>query len=262
MNSDESARLNKKQRQASILQQLKVKPLVLISDLAQEFHVSIETVRRDLDMLAEASLLQRAHGGATSLSTAIEGTLNVRKQLFPKQRTAIAKTAEQLVENGQVIMFDSSATCVYLASRLAISRNYLTIITNSHAIAMAASGNPTHKVIMLPGLYRATEGSCYGSASIQAIRQYNADHCFSSGGSITVEGVTEYDQDVAALKREMIQRARQTTILADHAKFGLGKLEIVCRLEELDYLITDQQPLSAIANKLALKQVKLIIAEA
>lgn len=244
------ARLNKNQRHERILHLLQIKPVVLISELAQEFNVSIETIRRDIDALAEQSLLQRTHGGAANMSTAKEGVLNQRKNIFPEERMRIAKEAEKQVSDGQVLMFDSSVTCTFLANRLAITKKELTVITNSFSIAIALSENPTHQIIMLPGQYRASEGSCYGAATVSAVQQFNADHCFSSCGSITSEGITEYDQDVAALKRKMIKRSRQTSILADHSKFGLGKLERVCGFEDVDLLITDQPMPEAVTKAL------------
>lgn len=261
MQSDTPKRLNKNQRYERILHLLQIKPVVLISELAQEFNVSIETIRRDIDALAEQSLLQRTHGGATNMSTAKEGALNLRKNLLPQERMNIAKEAEKQVRNGQVLMFDSSATCTFLANRLAISRKELTVITNSFPIAIAISENPTHKIIMLPGQYKASEGSCYGPSTITDVQKFNADHCFSSCGSINTEGVTEYDQDVAALKREMIKRSRQTTILADHSKFGLGKLELVCGFDEIDSIITDQPIPDNIQKVLSTYHTELSIAK-
>lgn len=234
------SRLTKNQRHDRILHLLQIKPVVLISELANEFKVSIETIRRDIDLLAELSLLQRTHGGAASISTAKEGGLNQRRNMLPEERMKLAKEAAHLVSDGQVLMFDSSATCTFLASRLAIEKKELTVITNSFAIAIAISENPTHQIIMLPGKYRASEGSVYGIETIEAVRKFNADHCFSSAGAISREGITEYNQDVSALKSAMIERARQFTLLADHSKFGLGKLQVVCDFSKVDNLFTDQ----------------------
>lgn len=259
MHSNNPKRLNKNQRYERILHLLKIKPVVLISELSQEFNVSIETIRRDFDSLAEQSLVQRTHGGATTMSTAKEGTLNQRKSIFPEARMNIAKKADMWVKDGEVLMMDSSVTCIFLADQLAITKKELTVITNSFSIANAISTNPTHQIIMLPGQYRASESSCYGADTLASVQKFNADHCFSSCGAITSEGITEYYQEVAALKREMIKRARKTTLLADHSKFGLGKLERVCGFDVIDHLITDQDVPQPTQENLHLNQVQLTV---
>lgn len=58
----------KKERQAYIIQQINVHNKVLSSDLSEQLEVSEDTVRRDLQELAEEGKLIKVHGGALSKS--------------------------------------------------------------------------------------------------------------------------------------------------------------------------------------------------
>jgi DeoR/GlpR family transcriptional regulator of sugar metabolism len=58
----------KKERQAYIIQQINVHNKVLSSDLSVQLDVSEDTVRRDLQELAEEGKLIKVHGGALSKS--------------------------------------------------------------------------------------------------------------------------------------------------------------------------------------------------
>lgn len=57
-------------RQAVVLNAVRERGSVRVTELAQELRVTPVTVRRDVAMLADAGLVQRVHGGATAL----EGT--------------------------------------------------------------------------------------------------------------------------------------------------------------------------------------------
>lgn len=58
----------KKERQAFIIQQINIHNKVLSSDLCAQLDVSEDTVRRDLQELAEEGKLMKVHGGALAKS--------------------------------------------------------------------------------------------------------------------------------------------------------------------------------------------------
>ncbi|RLK51566.1 DeoR family transcriptional regulator [Alkalispirillum mobile] len=255
-------RLTRKERWLMIENMLEARPVVLISELASQFSVSVETVRRDIDAMAEAGLLERTYGGAAALKTAREPALNQRATLLAEERERIARVAAGMVRDGQVLMLDACATCLPLAQRLVVERRKLKVVTNSFALASAMAYNTTFQVIMAGGFYNSTEGANYGSETTEFLRRFTADHCFSSCGAVTAEGPTEVDSDVAGVKRVMLERAHHVTLLADHDKFRRPRLERVASLSTLDTLITDQEPPPDIVRALADAGVRLRIAGA
>lgn len=232
-------RLTQKERWAIVQNMLESRPFVSISHLASYFNVSVETVRRDIDAMAEAELLERTYGGATALSTASEPAINQRATQHPDARKRIAEAAIAVVRDGQVLMFDSCATCFPLAHHLTVERQDLKIITNSFPIAKIMTKNPTFEITVAGGKYKSSEGANYGSETTEFLRRFVADHCFSSCSALSTEGPTEVSSDLAAVKRVMFTRARRRSLLIDHDKFRRPKLELVSPLDALDHIFTD-----------------------
>ncbi|SEO47034.1 DeoR/GlpR family DNA-binding transcription regulator [Aquisalimonas asiatica] len=250
-------RLTQKERWTIIQSMLESRPVVLISDLASQFNVSVETARRDIDAMAEAELLERTYGGATALNTASEPAINQRATQHPEARQRIAEAATALVRDGQVLMFDSCATCFPLAHHLVVERQDLKIITNSFPIANIMTRNPTFDITVAGGQYKSSEGANYGSETTEFLRRFVADHCFSSCSALSIEGPTEVNSDLAAVKRVMFTRARRTSLLVDHDKFRRPKLELVSPLDALDHIFTDAPVEQAFLDALATTNAEL-----
>jgi DeoR/GlpR family transcriptional regulator of sugar metabolism len=67
-----------KQRQAAIAEPVRRSGGASIEDLASQYRVSIETIRRDLGQLAEARLVETVHGWVRRSRLLIEGTFQER----------------------------------------------------------------------------------------------------------------------------------------------------------------------------------------
>lgn len=263
MSSDtRGLRPSREQRWNIIQSMLERKPVVLISELATIFGVSTETARRDIDAMADAELVERTYGGATVLRTGREPAFAQRASLLMEERRRMAVMAAASVRDNDVLMVDSSATCVHLAERLALERHNLQIITNSFAVAGALASNSTFRIIMASGFYQGTEGANYGSETTEFLRRFHADWCFSSCGALVSEGPTEVDSDVATVKRVMFAHARKVILLADHSKFRRHRLELVGPLTEINELITDQSPPANLQQALRAAGVTVRVAPA
>src|SRR5438270_5760141 len=105
------------ERRRIILDLVRREGKVLAMELSERFHVSQDTIRRDLRELAEAGLLQRVHGGAL-LRSPTDPQYMVRRDESPAAKSAIAAAAAQLVRPGQVVMLDAGTTALQVAEQL------------------------------------------------------------------------------------------------------------------------------------------------
>ena len=115
-----TARRGKQERQRRIVAELRANPTVRISSLADEFRVSTETVRRDIDELSGQGLVNRTYGGAAATSMSREPAFHQRGDTMVAERERIARSAAALIQPGEVIMVDSGATTAHFARRLAV----------------------------------------------------------------------------------------------------------------------------------------------
>jgi len=152
------------ERRQVILEQLAREGKLVAVELSSALRVSPDTVRRDLQELAEAGLLRRVHGGA--LPPAV-GALPyaARRDQAPAAKAAIARETCRLLHSGQVIILDAGTTTLEVARHLPQDLR-ATIITNSPPIAVALAEHPTVEVTMLGGRLEKDARATVGAATI------------------------------------------------------------------------------------------------
>lgn len=253
-------KLKKAERRKQILLELKLRPHVRISELAQRFNASTETLRRDLDALAKDGLIDRAHGGASAPSSGHYPTLNERTSERVTEREGIAQLAASQVHDGETIMIDSGSTTIELAKALAFRGVSCTVITNSLPVAMTL-GHGAADVILCPGEYQPSESAVVGTETIEFLRNYTVDRCMIGASGFSSGGVSETVSGFAAVKREMLRRASLRQLLISSDKFGQKGLARVAALSDLHTVFADARPRNALLTELDAAGVDVLVAE-
>lgn len=253
------SRLNKSDRQARIVAELRASPALRVNELASLLHVSTETVRRDLAELDERGLINRTYGGATR-PIAFEPALAEREGLMVAERESIAAAAVKLVEANDILMIGGGATTLQFARRLAAERNHVTVITHALSVAMVLASNPLHKVLMLPGQYDGREGLIHGPDTIDALQRFRATTAFLGASGLTAEGPSDASMGPGLVYGAMMRRSAQTIILADHSKFGRASLSVYGAWSQSTTLISDKAPEAGLASALSLSHAKFLLA--
>lgn len=245
-----TTRTGKSERQRRIVAELHANPTVRISTLAEEFAVSTETVRRDIDELSKRGLVNRTYGGAAATSMSLEPDLDERAGALVAERERIARRAVALIEPGEVVMVDSGATTLHFAKRLAVKGSMTTVITNSIGVVTALGPSETARVLVCPGTFVHREQGIYGTEAVDFLDRYHADRAVLGASGLTRQGATDADSEAAWIKRKMIERAERCTLLIDHGKFDLRALAVVAPLDAIDDLVTDKMPPTELAEAL------------
>jgi DeoR/GlpR family transcriptional regulator of sugar metabolism len=257
--------LRKYERHERILLELRARPTVRISELAEEFGVTTETVRRDVDELSKKGLVDRTYGGAAVTPLGSEPTIDVRASVYREERTRIAKQALSLVKNDEILMIDAGSTTAEFAARLAASildnsPTEVTVITNSISVARTLGVAKSIRTVLCPGDLENREAAVFGPATLNFLRQFRANTAIIGAGGVTTEGLTEVYSGACWIKRTMLERVDRGILLADHRKFGVNHLEIVCSLDQINDLVTDQEPTHALSAALRRAEVDVHVA--
>ena len=252
-------RLSKKLRQERILYRLGSDVTVRILSLAEQFGVTTETIRRDIDELTDKGLVSRTYGGAASKSLTTEPNIHQRRRTNVIERERIANYAASLIEPGEVLMIDSGSTTSHFAKALAARMIQLTVLTNCLPIVQVFGGIPDVRVIMCPGDYRDTENCVFGQQTTDFLGRFQANKSIIGAGGITSIDITDADAEAGWIKRKMIERSEQTLLLLDHGKFGKRLFDNVCSLSAVNDLITDKEPPADIGRALKSASVNLHI---
>jgi DeoR/GlpR family transcriptional regulator of sugar metabolism len=245
----EPKRLKKAERRRQILLELRLKPHVRVVELAAQFGVTTETVRRDMEELSDEGLLNRAHGGA---SAAAPGHRDMDKRRLERvaERERLGRFAATLVADGDTIMVDAGTTTMEFARALAFAERRVTAITNSLQVAMMLGQSPMARVRIAPGTYLREEAAIVGTDTCDYLAGYNVDACFIGAAGLSEVGVTEVVEGFGAIKRTMMHQSTEHRFLIDSSKFGRTHLTRVARFEEIGTLLTDTSPDGALAQAL------------
>lgn len=232
----------KNRRKDEIIRILAENRMVKAYELSEHFHVSMETVRRDLETLEKEGYLTRVHGGAvvkTMQGLGPEYTLRENKNY--EQKLLIGRAAADLVEDGDTIIIDLGTTTLEFAKFLYNKKN-LTVFTNAIQIAVELVKNPEMRVILIGGNLRSGELATSGYLAEDVVDHFYVDKAFLGIGGITKNlGFGDYQIEEANLRRHYIAHSQKVIALVDYTKFGVKTLNHICGFDEVDILVTDER---------------------
>jgi DeoR/GlpR family transcriptional regulator of sugar metabolism len=226
------------ERRQLILDRLGRDGRVVVADLSASLHMSLDTIRRDLQELSDAGLVRRVHGGA--LPPAVGSRpYAVRREQAPAAKAAIAAATVNLLRDGQVILLDAGTTTLEVARHLPAGLN-ATVITNSPPIAVALADHPSVEVTMLGGRLDKNAQAVVGAATVEALRSVRADVVILGVCSVHPEfGISVPDLEESYVKRAMIANAVEVVAVASADKLGSAAPYVVGSLDELTHLVTE-----------------------
>lgn len=231
------------ERRNRILERVHTDGKVIVSQLAAEFDVSEETIRRDLEKLEEEGHVKKSYGGAVvNEKNGIDLPFNVRKASNPEGKKRIAGLILQEVEEGDHVLLDASTTAVFIAKELK-NREKLTVITNSIENLVELSDVKGWNIISTGGSLNGDTMALLGAKASEEILSYNADKAiFSCKALSTEKGVTDGNQEIADIKRTFLNAAAKVYLAVDHTKFDSVAFSQICSLDRVDVVVTDQKP--------------------
>lgn len=208
----------KSERKQVILDKLKEQQFVRLEELVDELQTSESTVRRDLDDLEASGKLRRVHGGAEAPSNLQqEESIQQKSVKNIQEKRAIARKATELIEDGDVIFLDAGTTTELMIEHL--GQKNLTVVTNSihHAVKLVEE---RIKTIIIGGFVKESTDASIGASAVAHIRQLNFDKAFLGMNGVDKDYLTTPDMEEAAIKRTVLENAKQPFVLVDSSKFG------------------------------------------
>jgi DeoR/GlpR family transcriptional regulator of sugar metabolism len=248
------------ERQQEILNLLDKSHSVQISELVERFNTSEMTIRRDLDALERKGLLRRVRGGAISnRGRSYEPPFLVRSKERTEEKKRIGGMAASLIKSGESIMLDVGTTTLEIARNLSSHQN-LTVITPCFQIAALLVEHPNIRLIVTGGILRRGELSLVGHLAEQAIEEFYVDKFFMGVGGADLEaGFTEYNLEDTLVKKAMLRRAKEITVVADSGKFGQIAFTVIAPLQVANRIITDSALPQQTADKIRELGIELIL---
>jgi DeoR/GlpR family transcriptional regulator of sugar metabolism len=248
-------------RRSAILEILRRDEQVRVSQLSDQLGATVVTIRSDLAALEQDGYLERTPGGAVlTVKNYYNLEFSRRKNEHREVKKAIAAAASDLVHDGDTLIINSGTTTYFTAIELKKHKN-LNIVTNSVYAAMELGSTPTFRVILLGGEINAQYAFTYGEDAKTQLSRYRADYAFLSiDGVCDKAGLTTYHAEESIIDRVMMERSRETVVVADSSKLGHESFSRVCGLESIRCLVTDSGTDPGLTERLAHTGMEIIIA--
>lgn len=255
------------ERRRQIASLTAVEGRVNVTELAEKFSVTAETIRRDLAELNRKGAVHRVHGGAVASQnfSTTELPLDARTRSAAGAKSAIAREALRfLPEHSEAgIFLDSGSSVNALAGLLAAdpASSRWPIVTNSlpNALELASAG--VSQVQLLGGNVRAITQAVVGAMALRSLALMRADVAFIGTNALSLDhGLSTADPQEAAVKTSMVTNARTVVVLCDSSKLGNDYLVSFASLDDVDVVITDADAPQAFIRDLKLRGVDVVVA--
>jgi DeoR/GlpR family transcriptional regulator of sugar metabolism len=230
------------ERQRQILDRVRRDGTVRTAELAKDFAVTEETIRRDLDYLGRRGHVRRTHGGAMDASAPLgELSQSEREARKLEEKIEIAREAVRIIGPGETILLDASTTALELAGHLPENMP-LRVVTYSLAVIERLAGRGDLELVQLGGTYEARGRRFSGMLTESALRLLKIDRFFFSGAGLDpVQGISEPNPEQARIKRMMIEISSWNGALLDHSKLGIKANHFFAAPADLDVVVTDRE---------------------
>ncbi|HIX53830.1 MAG TPA: DeoR/GlpR family DNA-binding transcription regulator [Candidatus Sphingobacterium stercoripullorum] len=227
----------KEERQAYIIHQINLHNKVLSSDLSVQLNVSEDTIRRDLNDLAENGQVLKVYGGA--LSKSFQYPFQEGHVYAKEAKKVIAKKAIGLIKNGMTVLAGGGTTMIEMA-RMVPKDTQCTFFTISPLVAMELAEKESVEVILMGGILSRNTNIVSGAQVINEMSEIKVDLCLLGTNSLSVdEGITDSDWEVVQIKKAMLKCSKHVAILSIAEKLNSNQRMRVAPLRDVSYLITD-----------------------
>lgn len=250
------------QRQQQVLKWVQREGFAAIEALADNFRVTPQTIRRDINALCDQGLLRRYHGGAGLPQSSVENiAYSARQILHLEEKRRIATLAARHIPNHASLFINIGTTTEEVAKALRHHES-LRVITNNLNVATILCENPGCEVIVAGGVVRHRDRGITGEATIEFIRQFKVDFSVIGISGIENDGfLLDFDYREVRVAETIITNSRQALLVADHSKFNRNALVRLCHLSEIHALFTDQPVPAEMLPVLAEAQTEVYVAQ-
>ncbi|KPQ21613.1 MULTISPECIES: DeoR/GlpR family transcriptional regulator [unclassified Halomonas] len=252
--------MNQQFRQDAIIELVRQHGYMSIEQLTDHFAVTPQTIRRDLNTLANDGRVRRVHGGVGIESSTVNTAYSTRKTMHLEEKERIARCLAEHIPNDASLFINIGTSNEVIAQAL-LDHQGLEIITNNLNVAAILQHKEDFTVIIAGGQVRSRDGGIIGEAAIDFINQFKVDYGIIGISGIDEDGsLLEFDYQEVRVAQAIIANSRRVYLAADYSKFHRNPVVRQGNIAQLDALFTDRKPPEAIQRLLTQHDVALHLA--
>jgi DeoR family glycerol-3-phosphate regulon repressor len=245
-------------RKTAILELARKDGIVRVDELAIQFAVSPQSIRKDVNQLCAERLLARVHGGAVLASGTENMEYEQRRAMASDAKAAIGRAAAALIPDGASLFINIGTTTEAVSAAL-VKHRKLMVITNNINVANRLRVHAQFEVIIASGVVRPSDGGIVGEAAGDFIRQFRVDYAVIGASAIARDGaLLDFDYREVKVAQAIIDNARHVILVADHSKFERTAPVRIAWLGQVDSFVTDSLPHADVRRICTEHEVRLI----
>ncbi|MFK8035829.1 MAG: DeoR/GlpR family DNA-binding transcription regulator [Hyphomicrobiales bacterium] len=257
--------MHETERHRIILSAVQEKPVVTVAEMVELTDSSEATIRRDIAKLHVQQKLTRVHGGAESVNppqfVGLAGrTFSVNESINSAQKRAIAQAAVDMCSDGDAIIINGGTTTFQMVHPLASKR--MQVFTNSFPIAEHLLKNSKNTILLSGGTIYREQNIILSPFDNDVTRNFYANRMFMGAQGLCPLGLMEADPLLIQAEQKLIDQADELVVLVDSSKFKKRSSLILCALERISTVVTDNQVDDQAATMLEAAGVNLIVTKA
>ncbi len=234
--------MHERERHRIILSAIQEKPVITVQDIADLTDASEATIRRDIASLHVQGKLRRVRGGAEAVHPPQIGQLAARsfrvsESVNIDKKRSIARQAVNLCDEGESIIINGGTTTFQMVHYMAARR--MQVMTNSFAIAEHLVKHSKNNVTVPGGTIYREQSLILSPFDNDAIRNFYARRMFIGAQGIGPLGIMEPDALVIQSEQKLMSQAEELVVMVDSSKFQRRSSMILCPLERVTTIITD-----------------------
>lgn len=226
-------------RQMEILELARANGRVAVEELAEQFDVTLQTIRRDLGELADMGELDRVHGGAILKSGVSNIGYEQRRRMNEAAKAAIARACAAEIPDNSSVIINLGTTTEAVARELLTHRN-LTVITNNMNVANILVANDCCEIMVAGGALRRSDGGLVGDLTTEFMAQFKPDFAIIGASALDAEGdLLDFDMAEVRVSRAIAGLARRTFLVTDVSKLQRSAPVRIISMSQVDSVFVD-----------------------
>lgn len=247
--------MKKNTRQIQIYDILLESGRIQIKELANQLHVTTETIRSDLNEMESQSLVIKEHGWVRLNQASDEKPVSFRIHQNKQAKRQICIKAFECIKDGDVIFLDAGSTLLSGVDYLQTKKD-ITVVTHSILVASHCCDLNIHTILTGGELSKVNKATS-GYFSNIMLDRFHFDKAFiGSLGFKDINGFTTCSLNMIDMIRHVINQTDELIVVCDSSKMEVDSPYISCSFKEVDTFVTDSLTQD---QRTILKDIKNII---
>ncbi|MGP9797160.1 DeoR/GlpR family DNA-binding transcription regulator [Halomonas sp. 86] len=246
------------ERRRALLERVRQEGRHSLEALADQFGVSVQTLRGDIRFLAEKGMVLRRHGEVLPFPDRENIDYDQRQIVNEAGKHHIARQAASLIQPHQSLFLGTGTTVEQLADALHDKQGLHIMTNNLHALIRLSALEC--ELVVAGGRVRRRDQDVIGGDAWRFFQRYRADVGIVSVGGMDAHGnLFDYNDDEVMAREALLANAALRVLVLDSTKFDLPLRCTAGQLADYDAVITDVALPDRLRSPLAAQGVRFLI---